>query len=768
MTRRLCKFVFTAAALILSMSMPGFTQQALMTRHTREEVTSKTVPLVGSMNPAQKMELTLVLQHRNQQELEQFLRDVQDNASAEYHHYLTVEQFTEKYGPSQEDYEAVKSWAKENGLKVLFTARNRQILRVSGSVKNIENALNVKMGVYQHPTENRTFFAPDREPSANMRVQLWSISGLDNYSTPRPRYTRRPQSTKPSSVIDNATTGSCPSKSFCGSDMRAAYYTSTGGTNTGTGQSVGIFNFIGTDLSDLTLYFTNAKQTNNVPVTLLSVDGQSTTCLLSAGCDDTEPTLDMTQSISMAPGLSSLVMYIGKGGLSGQTLDDSGILNAMATASPLNNQLSCSWEWRPADNTTDDPIFQEFQAQGQSFFVASGDNGNWASASFVWPADDPFITSVGGTSLTTTGAGGGWSAETGWVDAGGGISPNKFAIPSWQTTAAAGCSKCSKTTRNGPDVSANSDFTFYVCSDQGSCTANNFGGTSFATPMWAGFIALVNQQAATAGNPPVGFINPAVYGILSDSSFSTDFHYITSGGNSLGTAPGYDLTTGIGSPIGQALANDLAGSGSSSGFSLSASPTTVSVAQGSSGTSTITSTATGGFNTPVNLTASGQPSGVTVGFNPTSITGTGTSTMTLTVGSSVATGNYTITVTGTAGSTVHTTTVTLTVTGTGGGSFTVSASPNKVTIKQAGQGTSRITTTVSGGFNSAIALTASGQGSGVTVRFQPASIAAPGSGHATMQIKVTKTATTGTRTITVTGTGGGVTKTTTVTLTITK
>ncbi|PYX28669.1 MAG: hypothetical protein DMG77_14995 [Acidobacteria bacterium] len=96
------------------------------------------------------------------------------------------------------------------------------------------------------------------------------------------------------------------------------------------------------------------------------------------------------------------------------------------------------------------------------------------------------------------------------MDSGGGTTPNNFAIPSWQVSAAAGCTACSQTLRNGPDISANSDFTFYVCSNQGVCTANNFGGTSFATPMWAGFMALVNQQAAANGTASVGFVNPAL------------------------------------------------------------------------------------------------------------------------------------------------------------------------------------------------------------------------------------------------------------------
>jgi hypothetical protein len=204
---------------------------------------------------------------------------------------------------------------------------------------------------------------------------------------------------------------------------------------------------------------------------------------------------------------------------------------------------------------------------------------------------------------------------------------------------------------------------------------------------------------------------------------------------------------------------------STAGFTLSANPTAVSVAPGGTGTSTITSTTTGGFNSPVTLSATGQPAGVTVTFNPTSITGTGTSTMQMAVASTTVAGAYPITVKGTSGSTTETTIVTLTVTGTTG-TFTLTAVPNKVTVARGGFGTSKVTTTVSGGFNSSIALTASGQGAGVKVAFIPSTISAPGSGQATMHIHVASNATTGTRTITVTGTGGGVTKTAKVTLTI--
>jgi kumamolisin len=544
--------------------------------------------------------------------------------------------------------------------------------------------------------------------------------------------------------------------------MRAAYY---GGTAlTGSGQSLGLLEYYGTDLADLTTYFKNVGQTNYVPITLLSTDGTSTSCVDSrAGgdCDDTEQTLDMTQAIGMAPGLSSLVMYVGS--------TDSAIFNAMATASPLNAQLSSSWTWSPADPSTDNPYFEEFAAQGQNLFQAAGDSSKWTTsgtASEIFPADDVYVTSVGGTDLDTSSAAGPWASETAWSDSGGGISPDKYAIPSWQTTAAAGCASCSKTYRNGPDVSANANFTFYVCADQTTCTANDYGGTSFATPMWAGYLALINQQSVANGNKTLGFINPSLYTIGEGSSYDTDFHDITSGSNGYSATTAYDLATGWGSPNGSALINALAGSASTTpGYSLSASPASVSIAQGGSGSSTITSTVTGGFESAVTLSASGQPTGVTVGFSPASITGTGTSSLSITVGSSVAAGTYTITVTGTSGSTTETTKVSLTVTSTTA-AFSISASPASLTVDRGSSGDVTVTTSVTGGFDSAIALSASGEGSGVTISFSPTSIT--GAGSSTMKITVSGSASTGDHTITITGTSGSTKHTATVTLDVSR
>ena len=372
----------------------------------REATLNGDAPLVGRLPVTKWLHLVLALPLRNRAGLEKFLEKLYDPTSPSYRQFLTVEEFTAKFGPAKDDYDAVIRFTEENGLKVAAISRNRLNIQVTGTVGEIEQALHLNLGVYQHPTENRTFYAPDREPTPDSPVQLWHIAGLDNYSLPRPALAHKDPSEP--NVQANATTGSGPGGSFLGSDMRTAYY---GGTLTGTGQSLGLLEYYGTDLADLNTYYANVHQTNAVPITLLSTDATSTSCIDNTGggnCDDTEQTLDMTQALGMAPGMSSLVMYVGS--------SDAAILNAMATAKPLNSQLSSSWVWGPSDPSTDDPYFEEFAAQGQNYFQASGDWGEWSqtllSEGAIYPSDDIYITSVGGTDLNTSGPAGPWSSET--------------------------------------------------------------------------------------------------------------------------------------------------------------------------------------------------------------------------------------------------------------------------------------------------------------------------------------------------------------------
>ena len=746
---------------LLLFPIAGLTQapQQPMHSHVRPEVSSGAATLVSPLPPNQQMDLTLVLPLRNQAELTSLLARLYDPSSPDYRHFLSVAQFTSEFGPTAESYKAVVDFARANGFAVTASPSNRLIVPIRGTTAKIEAAFHVEMNVYKHPTEDRTFYSPDREPTLDLRIPVAHISGLNNFSIPRPMVIR-PQAGLPMADIN----GSGPGGSYLASDMRAAYYGGT--TLSGTGQAVGLLEFDGYDSSDVNLTFSTAGQSYSVPINNVLLDG-------AAGGQtqpDGEPVLDIVEAIGMAPGLSQVRVYIGTG------QDDANILNSMASEN-IAKQLSCSWSWNPEDPTTDDIFFQEFAAQGQSFFVASGDDGAFDAAisPYFYPQEDAYVTAVGGTHLATNGAGGPWASESAWnsVDpgtylvfgSGGGISPDGISIPSWQAGVANSPNGGSATLRNVPDVAMEGDFDNYVCVG-GGCS-ETFAGTSFAAPRWAGFMALVNQQAVEAGNAPqggIGFLNPAIYAIGEGSGYGNGFHDITQGNNDTGNQPvwfsavtGYDLVTGWGSANGQDLINTLAGP-QAPGFWIVSSSSTVSISQGASAATTITVTDAGGFDGSVHLAVtSALPGGVTAswGTNPTS----GTSVLTLTASSSAAPGTATLTITGTSGNLTATTNISVAVHAP---DFVLSASPNILGIAPGNSGTSTITVTPQYGFSGNVSLAVSGLPGGVTASWGTN----PTSGTSVLRLAANSSAAGGTTNLTITGTSGALKATTTIALTI--
>lgn len=647
------------AVLIIATVLPSIYVTAQQTpqklhQHVPPIVRSGQADFVGKLPAAQTVDMAITLPLRNQPGLTNLLKDLYDPTSPRYRQFLTVEEFTEQFGPSVQDYETVIQWANSQGFAIRGTSKNRLVLDVSGTAAQVNAALNVSINQYRDPKEDRTFYSVDREPTLNLEIPIAHIQGLNNYSIPQPMHKR----IKNGTPIANAT-GSGPGGSYLASDMRTAYYGST--LLTGAGQCVGLFQFGGYRLSDVNLTFANAGQSYSVPINNVLVSGASA----SAGSDDSEQVLDIVQAIGMAPGLNQVRVYIGTPG------NDASIFNAMASEN-VCKQLGVSWSWTPDDPWNDDSIFEEFAAQGQSVFVASGDDGAYDEpvSPYFYPAEDVYITAVGGTHLETSYAGGPWAVETAWNNppygSAGGISPDNFPIPSWQQGVATSSNSGSLSLRNVPDVAMEADLDNYIC-DLGTC-AGGAGGTSFAAPRWAGFMALINQQATEAGTAPkggIGFLNPMIYSIGAGGNYTTDFHDITSGNNDTNNQPvwynavtGYDLVTGWGSPSGQSLIDALAGP-LVSGFWLSESPTSFSVSQGSSVTTTVSVEAANGFAGNVSLTASGLPTGVTASFNP-STTG-GTSVLTLTTTSSATLGAATITITGTSGTLSARTSLFLTV-----------------------------------------------------------------------------------------------------------
>jgi kumamolisin len=532
----------------------GAQAASLLTQQVPAWVSSHQVALAGTPDPSHSLQLAIALPMRNQAELQSLVHAVADPASPNFRHYLTVAEFTERFGPTAADYSKALSFFSENGVAITATAANRYLIEGTATVDTLERLLHVKFGLYRHPTEGRLFIAPDREPSLDFDVPVLHIVGLDDATLPFNRLvqTQTQTQTAPGPVAaasKSPVSGSGPGGWYLGSDIRAAYYGAR--ALTGAGQSVGLMELSAYNPQDVQTYFSNFGPPLTTAVVPISTDGTPATC--TGRCNDAEQALDIEYAIAMAPGLSQVQVYV--------ATSPESVLNRMAGDNTCA-QLSTSWGWAN-QRATDDPIFMEMAVQGQTMLTASGDNSSLISSG-PWPEESAYLTGVGGTDLITTGPGGAWAGETGWVDSAGGPSVDfSITIPSYQLPFINAANMGSTRLRNVPDIAGDANTVNYICANL-VCTGGN-GGTSFASPIWAGFIALANQKAALMGLPRVGFLNPKVYSIAGQAAYASAFHDVVGGTSGKYTAvTGYDLVTGLGSPLGTGFINALLSAGAPS------------------------------------------------------------------------------------------------------------------------------------------------------------------------------------------------------------
>ncbi len=521
----------------------------------------KNLPRITRLPATSRMQIAIGLQLRNLPALTNLLHDLYSRTSTNFHQFLTPEQFSERFGPSESNYRSAIQFATSNGLQVVRTFGNRAHLEVSGTVADIERAFGVTLGTYHHPTENREFYAPDVEPSVDASLSALYIQGLDNFFIPRPSsLTEYKPGVEPN-------TGSGTNGLYLGTDFRNAY--APGVSLNGAGQVVGLVEFDGYTPSDISKYQNLAGISPHVSVVPLTVDGVSNV----AGANNDEVCLDIEVAIAMAPSLNQVNVYEG--------LFDTSVMNEIASPTegePLPQQVSCSWGIG-GDSAIQNALFQ-LAIQGQSFYYACGDFGAYPTQTNSGNVVQNYMTTVGGTILSMNGAGASWESETVWNDGnptgkditGGGIFIN-VSIPDYQAGVNMSSNGGSTKWRNIPDVAMCAQSVEIV--DTQTFTNGNpsipghvhgVGGTSASAPLWAGFTALVNQQAVSEGKPTLGFANPAIYDISQSPRYNAGFHDITVGANTNAVSPslyfaqpGYDLCTGWGSPTGQNLINFLAG-----------------------------------------------------------------------------------------------------------------------------------------------------------------------------------------------------------------
>jgi len=527
------------ALVLFIFSTAGFARAAqTFPNHVPVVITNLNLRPVGRLPAATRLNLAIGLPWRNREALTNLLRNLYDPASRDFHHFLSPQQFAERFGPTTNDYEAVIAFAQAQGLTVTRRHPNRVLVDVSGPVPAVERAFHVHMLVYHHPTEARDFYAPDTDPTFDTAVSVLDINGLDNYELPT-SYVHIETNLLQGSGSPTPFAGSGNNGLYRGYDFRDAYLPDV--TLTGTGQSVGLLEFDGYYSNDIAIY---EQRSGLPPVSLQNVLLDSVSG--NPGSQNLEVALDIEMAIAMAPGLSNVIVYEGT--------SSADILSQMAT-DDLANQLSSSWKPFDASALTDQDL-QELMAQGQSMFQASGDSDAQPALAVSQPGD-PYYTLVGGTSLRTTGPFGSWVGESVWNNgngggSGGGISA-VYSIPSWQQAVDMSVNQGSTTMRNSPDVAL-------TASNVTAIAHNGVGfgvdGTSCAAPLWAGFMALVNEQATNKGMPPVGFLNPAIYAIGLGPDYASCFHDITSGDNTSSSSPdefyaepGYDLCTGWGTCV---------------------------------------------------------------------------------------------------------------------------------------------------------------------------------------------------------------------------
>ncbi len=447
-----------------------------------------------------------------------------------------------------------------------------------------------------------------------------------------------------------------------------------------------------------------------------------------------EEALDVEWAHAIAPQAKILLVEA-------RTASLSDLLSAVNYARNQPDVVAISMSWGGSEFSGQTAYNSYFTSNyGAVFFASSGDSGGVIS----WPSSSANVISVGGTSLTNGASG---YIETVWSGSGGGVSAYEPA-PSYQVKALSDA-KLGSQYRATPDVSYNADpSTGFAVYDTYMSTPGWYvvGGTSAGAPQWAAIQAL--GKSVTSTN---------LYNSYASASYSAIFRDVTFGSSGSYTAnPKYDLCTGIGSPLTTNFATPP-----QPDFTLSANPTTLKVKLGNVGTAAITVGSVGGFSNTVTL-ANTATGGLTATLNPTAVTGSGTSTLTIPANTPV--GSYQVTVTGTSGTITHSISINVQVTKP---DFTVSASSSSISISTGNKGTDKITVTPINSYVGKVTLSATGAPKGVTCSFNPTSASLTSSAiTSTLTMTVPRGTARGTYTITVTANDGTLSHTTSIKLTI--
>jgi subtilase family serine protease len=522
--------------------------------------------------------------------LQQLLANQQNPASPQYRKWLTPQQFGAQFGLSSADLATISSWLQSQGFTVTGVANGRTFITFSGTVGQAEQAFGTSIHRLKYNGEQHIGNITDPTLPAAIAQVTTGITGLNDFRV-EPRVHRRTIAASPdlaAAKYNGAAAGYgnllAPGDFYTIYDENALLTPSTGTAINGTGVTIGVMGQVDVYASDIANFRTaSGLSTTNVPTQVSEgttpAAPSATECAASdapSSCDDLyESSIDLEWSGASAPGASILFV-------TGADV----FANAMTQAIDQNlapiltvSYGDCEADFIDGSLTPQsmNTLFMQANAQGQTVLGPGGDSGatdcdygeSLATQGLAvdYPASSPYVTAVGGTQFddaggtywnstdgTNSGSAIGYIPEQPWNEfyqvfsgtaiagledgAGGGGVSSLFSKPYWQV----GSGVPADSSRDVPDVAyaaaANHDGYLYCAF--GSCTDGGFsytdagetyyevaGGTSFATPIFAGTLALVEQKIAGK----IGNANPTIYGLANSSYLNTVFHDKASGGN---------------------------------------------------------------------------------------------------------------------------------------------------------------------------------------------------------------------------------------------
>ena len=676
----------------------------------------------GRVSPALQMSrVTLLLGSSDKQkaDLAQLLADQQNTASPNYHHWLTPEQFAERFGANDADIAAISSWAQTQGLTVDEVARGHRWIVVSGSAAQVESAFQTE--IHQYVVNGETHYANSADPTipAAMQGVVVAVNGLNDFRL-RPHH-RLPANVRQAYSADPKYTSTRGSHYISPADLAILYNIKPlhdSGFD-GTGQSIVVAGQTEINLSDIETFRSTFGLPAKDPQLVLVPRSRNP----GISQDDlSEADLDIEWASAAATNANIIFVYSYDVSTSEQYAVDQNLAPVMTTSYGL-----CEAEMPTSQITSMQTIAEQGNAQGMTLLAASGDAGGAdcddtsnPGLQVDVPASLPEFTGVGGTEFVegsgqywnaSSGAGGlsvlSYIPETSWNDskldgspsASGGGASTVFSKPSWQ----AGPGVPSDNARHVPDValSASADHDGYLVYTGGS--QQIYGGTSAPTPSFAGIIAVLNQYLVSSGaqsTAGLGNINPKLYALA--QSASTAFHDISSGNNMVTVAcsgrsafcgtqsvgfsagPGYDEVTGLGSVDAAQLAAAWSGAAVSAPqvvdtMTLVATPSTVPT----NGTLFITATVTSTDGTTPAGSVTFSNGIFALGSAPLVGSG-GSATATVSVNGSVLLGANSLSAqySPSSSATPLTASTTITIAGTASGSPSISGLTNAASFQQ--------------------------------------------------------------------------------------